>query len=280
MGVLEVPDSGAIDKPDSGPPACVDLTVFGDADGNQYGVSTDTLSVCLRSGEEEPGYSRQAGDCKPTDPWANPSAPEICNDYYDDNCDDVDEACPTTNEAMLDVPAWDCLGSSIPSNVYAYALFADGGTYFHPNGCFVFFEGLPNEFYVQRLSFTPVSTDASCTQINGCVCPSSPSYDRRMYAVTKSDVVDPCTQLSIIDHGGETQPVSTDCRKFLYQMHWPTMPPPPYSYVAGSLEALDRRITLYPIVEIVCANNPPNGFLPFASLLSTPIQKNPGFAKK
>jgi hypothetical protein len=274
---MVVPDSGT---PDTGPAMCVDLIVFADADGDQYGVSGEQLGVCLFPGEEQEGYAREAGDCKASDPWANPGATEICNDYYDDDCDSMDEACPTTNQAAIEVPQWDCISDPIPNNVYAYALFADGATYFQANGCFVFFEGLANEFYVQRVNLNRVSTAASCTQVSGCTCPSSPSYDRRMYAMTKSETVDPCTELSIVDHGGEMQAVSNDCRKFLYQLHYPASPPPPYSFIAGSLEAMERRIALYPTAEIVCAANPPNGFLPFVQLLSTTIEKNTGFVKK
>lgn len=76
------------------------------------------------------------------------------------------------------------------------------------------------------------------------------------------------------------QTVSTDCRKFLYQMHWPAVPPPAYSFVAGSLETIERRLELFPTLEIICAADLPHTYLPFASLLSTPIEKNSGFVKK
>jgi hypothetical protein len=274
------PDSGVNNEPDSGTIAqCTDLTVFEDVDMDSYGVSGTTMDVCLRPGEEVAGYSRQAGDCRANDPWANPTADEICNDHVDDNCDSADQACPTTQTASIDVPSWDCVSGTPPANVYAYALFTNGGGYYQANGCFVFFEGLLNEFYVQRMNVNRVNQAASCSQIDGCVCPSDsgwPSYDRRLYAWTLAGTPDSCAEIRVIDHGGETQPVSNDCRKYLYQLHYYDIP---YSYIAGSEASMDRRLSLFPTVEIACASEQYQQ-LPFRTLLTAAVTRNPGFVKK
>src|SRR5262245_61515546 len=78
-GVAANPDAAA--QEDATVPACTELVVFADSDGDDYGIATSTRAACLAPGEEEPGYSRQTGDCLPTDPWANPSAAEICGDF-------------------------------------------------------------------------------------------------------------------------------------------------------------------------------------------------------
>lgn len=276
------PDGGEVERSDGGAEEmCTNLTVFRDADQDRYGTSADSMDACLLPGEELAGYSRQAGDCKDGDPWAHSGAEEVCGDYVDDDCDEADEACPTTQTAGLELPNWDCVSGPAPANVYAYALFSDGGSYYQPNGCFVFFEGLRNEFYVQRVNLNRVNQAAACAQLNGCVCPSDggwPSYDRRLFAWTLAGAPESCPEIRVIDHGGETQPVSNDCRKYLYQLHWPGREIP-YSFVAGSLESIERRVDVFPTVEIACASEQyPQ--LPFRTLLTAQIQKSSSFVKK
>jgi hypothetical protein len=278
--MMTPPDAGTTPTPDAGINGmCTNLTVFADADDDAYGVSSQTQDACLLPGEELDGYARQAGDCRPNDPWANPSAEEICGDNVDDNCDQSDSLCPTTATAQIQVPTWDCINGPPPANVYAWAVYADGGTYFQPNGCFVFFEGLPNEFYVQRVNVTRANTDPSCEMISGCTCPSLegwPAYDRRLYAWTLRGDANDCPPMHIEDHGGMTQQVSSDCRKYLYQLHYYDIP---YSYVASSVDSLERRITLFPTVEIACAKEQyPQ--LPFTTLVTAPIQRNTSFVKQ
>lgn len=276
-------DGGQIGGPDAGnlPDAgamCVDTPLYTDEDGDDYGVGASVETQCLLPSEAVAGLGRYTDDCGPTDAWRNPGAAEICGDNVDDDCDEVDGTCPTTNSADLDTPAWDCVTGSPPNNVYAWALFASGGTYFEDNGCFVLYEGLVDEFYVSRVNLNRRNPPANCnTSINGCTCPSLdnwPSYDRRLYAFTRL-ASEPCAELRIIDHGGESQPVSNDCRKYLYQLHYYDIP---YTYVGGSLEVAERRVALFPQVEIACASEQyPQ--LPFASLLTTDWQRNSGFQK-
>ena len=268
-----------VDIPDMGAGMCEDLTVYVDRDGDGYGTDEMIEMACLRPAEELSGYARNADDCAPGDVWRNPGAEEICNDNVDDDCDGDDAPCPETNAADLDIPAWDCTGVP-PPNVYAWARFADGGEHFMPGGCFVFFEGLKGEFYVQRAQLTRSNQDASCDTMNGCTCPSLngwPAYDRRLYAYTLRGDADACAETSIIDHGGEDQPVSNHCRKYLYQLHFYDIP---YNYVAGSVEGLQRRLELFPTVEIACAEDAPHANLPFVSLLTAPIERNPNFEAK
>lgn len=273
-------DAGQMSGGDAGSMMCVDTTVYADTDADGFGVDNDTQTVCLDPNEEEPGYARESGDCQPVDTWANPDATEICGDNYDDDCDNVDADCPTTQAASLDLPSWDCTGTP-PENVYAYGVFASGGGYYQDNGCFVIFEGLRDEFYVQH-NLSRVSQDASCTTVAGCVCPSLngwPSYDRRLYAFTWNGDTDQACELAIQDNGNIDQTVSTGCRKYLYQMHWPgqEISEP---YVAGTTAELDRRLALFPKLEVACAHDAPHQNLPFQQLLVTDWVKNAGFVKK
>jgi hypothetical protein len=280
------PDTGTppIDTgvPDAGfQGMCIDLTVYVDGDADGFGTADMTMMACLRQGEDVPGYARSSGDCEPLDPLAHPNAEGVCNDFVDDNCDSMDEACPTTQTAGLDVPAWDCTGTP-PSNVYAWARFDDGRGYYQNGGCFMFFEGLPNEFYV-RHTLARVNQDSSCNQISGCVCPSLngwPSYDRRIYAYTTDLDQNPCEETYLVDHAFAEQliqPVSNDCRRYLYQMHFYDIP---YNYVSGDVTTLERRLSVYETLEVACIQDRPHANLPYQQLLTTSIQRNPGFTKK
>ncbi len=257
-------------------PMCVDTAIYPDADGDGFGVEAGADAQCLEPDDQVPGFARAAGDCRPADPWANPDSSEICGDWVDDDCDGQDIACPESQPAVQ-VPDWACEGPA-PANVYGWARFADGDGYFVDGGCFVFFEGLPGEFYVQR-HLDRANQDPSCLQRNGCTCPSLngwPSYDRRLYAFTLAgDDPDACEQIGIVDHGGERQAVSNHCRKYLYQMHFYDIP---YSLVAPTREEFERRIALFPTVEVACAADLPHRNLPYQSLLTAPIERNPAYA--
>ncbi len=257
------------------PPMCVDTRLYPDADGDGFGVEAGAENQCVEPDEATPGFARVADDCRPGDPWAHPDASEICGDWVDDDCDGRDAPCPESQPAVQ-VPDWNCQGPA-PANVYGWARFADGEGYFVDGGCFVFFEGLPGEFYVQR-RIDRAEPDASCAQRNGCTCPSLngwPSYDRRLYAFTLAgDDPDACDPIEIIDHGGEQQDVSNHCRKYLYQMHFYDIP---YSLVAPTRDEFERRVALFPTVEVACAADLPHANLPYQSLLTAPIERNPDY---
>ncbi|MCB9525330.1 MAG: hypothetical protein H6702_18420 [Myxococcales bacterium] len=253
---------------------CEDVTLYPDSDGDGFGVDAGTQQQCLLPDEAVEGFARASGDCRAGDAWAHPQSSEICGDWVDDDCDGDDVACPESVPAIR-VPDWDCTGEP-PAGVAAYARFPDGAGYFQDGGCFFFFEGLPGEFYVKRV-LARASNDPSCAQINGCTCPSLngwPSYDRRMYAFTRAGAAEACPPIEIIDHGGERQPVSNDCRKYLYQMHFYDIP---YSFVAGSRAEFERRLALFPTVEVACAADRPHANLPYQSLLNAPVVQNPNW---
>lgn len=258
------------------PRMCVDATVYPDTDGDGYGEDDGAVEMCLEDEAAPDGFALAGGDCRPNDVLGHPNAPEICGDWLDDDCDGVDAECPESMPGMA-VPEWDCVGAPPPS-VYAWARFPDGGGYFQDGGCFYIFEGLPDEFYVTR-RLERVAMDPSCFQINGCTCPSLnnwPSYDRRMYAFTLRGEVDECAELTLIDHGGEEQPVSNECRKYLYQMHFYDLP---HSYVGRGLDVVGRRLELFPTVEVACVEDAPHRNLPYQSLLTAPIELNPNFER-
>lgn len=273
------PPSDAGTNPDTGMSSCVDLTVYEDSDDDGWGDQRVSQMACLAPGEVIEGYVRNPGDCRPSDRLAHPDAEGICGDFVDDNCDGIlAEPCPETQTASVDVPVWDCTGTA-PNNVYAYARFDSGGGHYRDGSCFVFFEGLPDEFYVKH-DFTRINQDPSCEQVNGCVCPSLndwPSYDRRIYAMTTDGDRDPCNELQLNDRLGNGQPVSNDCRKYLYQMHFYDIP---FTYMAGSLEALEARLSEYETLEVACLHDWPHANLPYQQLLGTPIVLNSGFVKK
>ena len=278
------PDSGTVGGPDAGNiidagTMCVDTPLYTDEDGDDYGVGASVETQCLFPEDQVAGLGRQTDDCGPTDNWRHPGAAEICGDNVDDDCDNLDGDCPTTSPASLDIPTWDCVTGTPPNNVYAWAVFTSGAPYFQDNGCFVLYEGLVDEFYVSRVNLARLNPPSNCnTSINGCTCPSLggwPSYDRRLYAFTRR-AGDPCAEIRIIDHGGEEQPVSNDCRKYLYQLHYYDIP---YTYIGASVETVQRRLDLFPQVEIACASEQyPQ--LPFQSLLTANWQTNGGFQKK
>ncbi len=278
-----VPDAGPADGggdggSDAGPVTC-DGGVVGylDEDQDTYGVDDPATNVCT---EPIPsGYAGRAGDCGPDDAWRHPGGDEICDDNVDDDCDGRDADCPTTQGTGLDLPDWDCQTGAPPPNVVAWAYFPDGNGYFQDGGCFVFFEGYPGEFYVTRKNLVRANNSPDCETLNGCTCPSLngwPSYDRRLYAFTKADR-DPCEEIAIRDHGGEDQPVSNACRKYLYQLHYYDIP---FTYLTDSVEALRRRLNAFPTVEVACAADTPHQNLPFASLMAAPVQFNDGYQPK
>jgi len=71
---------------DEGAPACT--TYYKDADGDGYGITSDSVCACDASGVYT---ATQGGDCNDNNNLAHPDSPEVCNDV-DDDCDgSVDE---------------------------------------------------------------------------------------------------------------------------------------------------------------------------------------------
>ncbi len=271
---------------------CVDTELYTDTDGDgdaEPGATAETM--CVVPGEATPGFGATMGDCAPADPWLASTREEICGDHYDDNCDASDdgEACPTTMAADIDVPDWDCVSGEAPANVYAHAHFPSGDGFFVDGACAIFFEGTEDLFYVKWQNLSPAEGKTDCDTYNGCVCPSSPSYDRRLYALTSTGEAD-CATLAITDHAGNDQPVSNECRKYLYALHGsgelpffaPDGQPPfdlPFSHVATSLETLQARLELFPMVEVACIETLPHANLTYETLMEQAVVRNDGFQK-
>jgi hypothetical protein len=78
----------------------------------------------------------------------------------------------------------------------------------------------------------------------------------------------------VTSDAGDGQTVSNECRKFLYQI-W--FNPNELSFVANGAAKLRRRLERYDSVEIACFEGQPYDDLPFASLLTAPIQWHAGF---
>ena len=258
-------------------------TVYKDAD--EDGQGDTQMSMVADSCDLPQGYALGDGDCKDMDPIAYTGAEGVCGDFVDDDCDDVDEKCPESLPAkQLMIPSWDCASKTLPpENVYGYANIETPGDRLKPGACFVFFEGAKDRFYVKAFGIE-AAMDCEKPQF-GCICPSTqgkPSYDRRLYAFSLRAGVTTkaCAEVALIDNGKEEQPVSNQCRKYLYQLHARAVTKPiEFSHVASSLEALEHRLKFFPTVEIACAADKPRDFLPFASLASAPVTKNTGFVK-
>lgn len=270
----------AMQKTDMSVP-CVDTVVYTDSDGDGVGAQGQTMTQCLKPGEEPQGaYVRTAGDCADDDPLQFEGAGGICGDWVDDDCDGKDETCPTSKPAQTNVPNWDCTGTP-PDNVYAWARFDDGKGFFKPGGCFVFFEGAKSVYYAQRVGIERVT---ECTSPTGCTCPTLPgssNYDRRMYAFTRRSDTPDCPKITLDDkkingQRWETQPVSNSCRKYLYQMHGYDIA---YSHIASSLADLETRLTEYDVVELSCLEDilAPGTSLPHTDLVQMNIEKSPHF---
>ena len=258
-----------------------EVRLYSDADLDGYGAEGDEGElVCVVGGERPEGYADWASvadDCAAADPTRHPDADEICGDQLDDDCDGADADCPTTRPSVV-VPSWSCEDDSPPSSVYAWARFSNGNGYFQDGGCFVFFEGLPGEFYVKG-DLSRVSQAASCETINGCVCPSLngwSSYDRRLYALTSKAPLEDCPDLWLVDHAGQEQVVSNACRKYLLQLHWPGQEIP-FSFVAAGEEALRRRLDAFSTVEVACLEDRPHRNLPYATLMTAEVTFNANF---
>lgn len=258
----EATDMVSVDETRCG--QCVDTTVYVDADSDGFGSDATGDAICLLPDEPPAdGLARTSGDCGPTDPWRNPDAEEICGDWLDDDCDDLDAACPSTAAAVV-VPSWSCGVGQPPSNVYAWARLPDNNGHYANGGCVLFFAAPSGAFFA-----APVLTSTTTRHCS--------SFDERLYAFTLSGPTAACPPITIeADFSGRPelamQPVSNDCRKFLHAL----VRGGEVSYVASSEAVMARRVELFGTVEIACSGYRgwPYGW---QSLMTAPIERNPGF---
>jgi hypothetical protein len=66
------------------------LVRFADADGDGHGSAAVRVEVC----EETPGFVSDDSDCDDLRADISPSAPEVCGDAIDHDCNGLTEACP------------------------------------------------------------------------------------------------------------------------------------------------------------------------------------------
>jgi hypothetical protein len=71
------------------------ITYYADADGDGYGISSNSVSNCTGA---PAGYAAFAGDCNDTNNTIYPTAVEICFNNIDEDCDGlIDENCVCSN---------------------------------------------------------------------------------------------------------------------------------------------------------------------------------------
>lgn len=239
---------------------CVDVTVYEDKDADGKGDDDVSKQVCLKADEQEAGFVRESGDCDDADALVFDGADGICGDNVDDNCDNSDEACPTTMPAGDEVLNWDCTGDA-PASVLAVARLGDNSIY-ESNSCFAFVELSKGAFYATRIGFEK-KPDAPSTQ-----CSSFDSSDGLLYAFTKSDA-EPCEEI-ILQNGPDENgmrkpsPVSNSCRKLLYSFDTRRTDTP--VFIGSSIEGVKARLDKFSTVEIACVGDTTSPSFTFKSL--------------
>lgn len=250
---------------------CVDVEVYADPDGDDWGAAESSLIACLEEHEELDGFARRAGDCVPDDPLRSPGSEDICADWVDDDCDGVDRICPESQPAAAELPDWDCVVGGAPIMVVAWALFEAGGPFYEDGMCFVFFEAYPGEYFVQPMNVRPRNPEH--------ICPAHPdgtSTNPSLYAHTVAGPPQGCPLMTLeINYDVEilAQPMSNHCRKYVAQMESLGE----FAFVSSDLDELRRRLAHTPNFELSCNRLTGQEDLPGLHMLSAPIQINPFF---
>ena len=96
-GATEICEDGIDNNCDDVDDTC-EATYYLDSDDDGYG----DLNFPLDALTKPTGYVSDSTDCNDSDATINPAATEICEDGTDNNCDNVDDVCPTTYYADSD----------------------------------------------------------------------------------------------------------------------------------------------------------------------------------
>ncbi|MBF0107364.1 MAG: hypothetical protein HQM16_18795 [Deltaproteobacteria bacterium] len=76
--------------------SCDQKTVYLDNDGDGYGRSEVSISICIE--DTEPGFVSNDDDCDDTDAEVHPGAAETCEDGIDQDCNGSDAPCSVTDD--------------------------------------------------------------------------------------------------------------------------------------------------------------------------------------
>ena len=90
-------------------------TWYADADGDDYGDSSDSSTACTQPS----GYVDDSSDCDDTDADVNPAQEEICNDGIDNDCSSASDMCSldlsAADSVLVGEDGGDAAGTSISS---------------------------------------------------------------------------------------------------------------------------------------------------------------------
>ncbi len=188
-------------------------------------------------------------------PDAGPPAITFCGDRVDDDGDDRDENCPSTQPADA-APAYEC-DANPPDNVVAYAAFEENAQV--SEGCVFVYQGETGAYYASVKVLNGQDVFGPMGESQG-KCRAYTSARRHVFMTTS-----PVGDCPIIEfqHPDQVtnQLLSNDCRKMLrnQQFNDPGFDPD-VQYLDGDLAAQRYRLAQFDTVEVACTGlNRPSG---------------------
>lgn len=205
-----------------------------------------------------------------------------CEDRADDDCDDVDEACPATQPADA-APAFGCgVAEDPPDNVLFWATPGDPTNEQVASSCVFVYQGASGAFY------------AAVSVVDGPDPTGPPGADRGLCAYDYSarkhlfftqPRVEDCEEVAYLyPDDVANQVLSTSCRKMVRNLARDDGDfDPDIQFLPGDLDVQRARIALFSEAEIACLrinNNLGNPYRTdeiFVTQAHAPLVENLGF---